>query len=189
MLIKKHIKKHLAARACAGQNTRLGKKTPNNAGVDFYITAQAVELHQENPHQYDELASGRLVGGLNTYAYVAGNPISNTDPEGLQVPGTWETIFRDFRLPSKPGQPQMVCFLRCKAAALPFTASLSVASGFAVSAVCAAGGAAAGSFAGPPGATAGATAGVAVGQQLGRAAGFTAGQFLSNQTCEMVCSN
>jgi hypothetical protein len=84
-LIKKHIKKHLAARACAGQNTHLGKKNPNNAGVDFYITAQAVELHQENPHQYDELASGRLVGGLNTYAYVGGNPISFIDPEGLQA--------------------------------------------------------------------------------------------------------
>jgi hypothetical protein len=40
-------------------------------------------LHQQNLPRYDESASGRLVGGINTYAYVGGNPLSRTDRNGL----------------------------------------------------------------------------------------------------------
>ncbi len=40
-------------------------------------------MQKENARRYGEVASGRLVGGLNTYAYVGGNPISFVDPTGL----------------------------------------------------------------------------------------------------------
>jgi RHS repeat-associated protein len=44
-----------------------------------------------------------LAGGMNRFAYVHGNPLSFTDPEGLQVPGSWNTIFSRPGVPS-PGQ-------------------------------------------------------------------------------------
>jgi hypothetical protein len=40
------------------------------------------ELHQQNLPRYDESASGRFVGGFNTYGYVYGNPTGLTDPTG-----------------------------------------------------------------------------------------------------------
>lgn len=54
-----------------------------------------------NHHRYYDPQSGRylrkdpagLSAGINPYVYANGNPVSFTDPTGLQVPGTWNTIF------------------------------------------------------------------------------------------------
>jgi hypothetical protein len=59
------------------------QKTSNSVGVVFVICSQVIESHQQNLPRYDESASGRFVGGFNTYAYVKGNPLSLTDPSGL----------------------------------------------------------------------------------------------------------
>jgi hypothetical protein len=64
---------HACSRARIGQNVPLGKKSPTLTGAVFVLTPQALELLQENSLTYGESASGSL------------NPLSFTDPEGLQA--------------------------------------------------------------------------------------------------------
>jgi hypothetical protein len=60
------------------------KKSSKPTGVVFLNSVQAVELLHNNACRYDEVVSGGLLGGINTFAYVSGNPITCFDPDGLQ---------------------------------------------------------------------------------------------------------
>jgi hypothetical protein len=62
------------------------QKTSKSVGVVFVICSQVIETLQQNLPRYDESASGRFVGGFNTYGYVYGNPTGLIDRDG-KIPG------------------------------------------------------------------------------------------------------
>jgi hypothetical protein len=53
----------------------------------FFISPQIRATLQENDCRYDRTASGGLLGGINPYLYASANPLSHTDPLGLNPGG------------------------------------------------------------------------------------------------------
>jgi hypothetical protein len=60
---------------CASRQNSLDHRRPI-----FFIAAQPVDAYREIRPDYDGWSSGPII-----YAYVGGNPVSEVDPDGLQV--------------------------------------------------------------------------------------------------------
>lgn len=115
-----------------GNNTP--NENPNGAGqftCNLRLPGQYFDketnLHYNYFRDYDP-AIGRyvqsdpigLMGGINTYTYVGGNPISRRDPKGL-IDNDFSDLTRpsgsdgEEKLPGNPGSPKATCIAQCLA--------------------------------------------------------------------------